>query len=158
VFNVSNLQALRFGLLAERFAIPRGLWTLYGIYSGYSSSDGSLRRFPSFSGLHGVSPLWEYPSVFRLSARDIDAFTVRGGTVYAVKADGEYALRERLYRLEERFPDFIRINQSTLVRRGAIKRFDTSFGGALRVTLSSGFSDYISRRQITAVKKGLGLK
>jgi len=97
-------------------------------------------------------------SVFRLSARDIDAFTVRGGTVYAVKADGEYALRERLYRLEERFPDFIRINQSTLVRRGAIKRFDTSFGGALRVTLSSGFSDYISRRQITAVKKGLGLK
>ena len=97
-------------------------------------------------------------AAFRLSPSEVEAFTVRGGSVVAVGATGEYLLRERLYRLEERFSDFIRINQSTLVRRGAIIKFDTSFGGALRVTLRCGFQDYVSRRQISAVKKGLGLK
>jgi acetyl esterase/lipase len=38
-----------------------------------------------------------------------------------------------------------------------IKRFNTSVGGALTVTLQNGFRDYVSRRQLKSVKERLEL-
>ena len=67
-------------------------------------------------------------------------------------------LKMRLYQLEEKFSDrFVKINQSCLVNMDKIARFDASIGGALMVTLKNGYKDYISRRQVKAVKDRVGL-
>lgn len=95
----------------------------------------------------------------RLTPEDVELFTVKGGKVYAVTGDGEYALRERLYMLEERFgSELVKINQSTLARVGKISRFKVSVGGALCVIFNCGYSDYVSRRQLKTVKAALGIK
>lgn len=95
----------------------------------------------------------------RLHPTDIEVFTVKDGRVCAITADGEYTLRDRLYMLEERLgSEFIKINQSTLANVRKISRFKASVGGALCIVFSSGYSDYVSRRQLKAVKSALGVR
>ena len=86
-------------------------------------------------------------------------YTVEDGKVFAVTADGRFLVRERLYQLEERYCHaFVKINQSCLVNVSLVNRFSASIGGSLRVEMKNGFFDYVSRRQIKAVKERLGLK
>ena len=68
--------------------------------------------------------------------------------------------KKRLYKIEEMLEDddFIKINQSCIVNIKMIESFDASIGGALMIKLKNGYRDYISRRQIKAVKERLGLK
>ena len=54
--------------------------------------------------------------------------------------------------------DFVKLNQSCIVNIKKIECFDASLGGALKVTLKNGYRDYVSRRQLKAVKERLGLK
>ena len=91
-----------------------------------------------------------------LNSKEIVCFFVEAGKVFACTEHNKYALKERLYTLEERFPDFMKINQSCLVRVDKIKRFDTTIGGALTVVLEGGYKDYISRRQLKTVKERIG--
>ena len=51
----------------------------------------------------------------------------------------------------------MKINQSCLVRVDKIKRFHSSIGGSLMVTLEGGYRDYISRRQLKIVKERIGI-
>ena len=56
-------------------------------------------------------------------------------------------------------PDgFIKINQSTVANISKIARFGTSFDGSLYVTFKNGYRDYVSRRQISNVKRALKIK
>jgi len=90
----------------------------------------------------------------KLDAASVLAFTVEDGRVIAVTENANFAVRERLYQLEERFGHgFVKINQSCLVRVSKIERFDTSIGGSLMVTLKGGYRDYVSRRQLKTVKE-----
>jgi DNA-binding LytR/AlgR family response regulator len=76
----------------------------------------------------------------------------------AITEKGNFQIKERLYRIEEIVYDgFIKINQSTLVKRIDIERFEVSVGGALMVVLKNGYKDYVSRRQLKKVKERLGL-
>ena len=93
-----------------------------------------------------------------LAVADIVCVTVEDGRVIAVTNGGQLKLRQRLYQLEEILGDsFVKINQSCLVRVSEIERFETSFAGALKIKLKNGFKDYVSRRQMKAVKERLGL-
>ena len=95
--------------------------------------------------------------VVRLDVAKISAFTVEDSKVFAVTADGRFFVRERLYQLEERYLSaFVKINQSCLVNVDQIERFDASIGGALMVTTKDGYCDYVSRRQLKAVKERIG--
>ncbi len=90
----------------------------------------------------------------RLLPKDLVCVTVDGGRVYAVTADGRFTLKKRLYEIEELLgEDFVKINQSCLVRIDAIKCFETTFGGSLCVRMKNGFGDYVSRRQLKHVKE-----
>ncbi len=91
-----------------------------------------------------------------LDTEDIICFHVEAGKVFARTEKDKYALKERLYALEERFPDFMKINQSCIVRVDKIKRFETSIGGALTLILEGGYRDYVSRRQVRTVKERIG--
>ena len=93
----------------------------------------------------------------KLDASAVSCFFVEDGRVFARIKGEKYAIKERLYQLEERFPSgFVKINQSCLVSVSKIERFDTSIGGALMVTLKDGYRDYVSRRQLRAVKERIG--
>lgn len=97
--------------------------------------------------------------IVRLSPADLFYVTVEGGRVLASTATECYTLKIRLYEAEALLGnEFVRINQSCLVRMDAIACFETTLGGSLRVRLKNGFCDYVSRRQLKAVKERVGLK
>lgn len=96
--------------------------------------------------------------VIRLNATDVFCFVVENNKVYAIMAKNKLQLKRRLYQLEEILQDnFIKINKSCIVNIKKIERFDASLAGALNVRLKNGYSDYVSRRNLKAVKERLGL-
>lgn len=64
-----------------------------------------------------------------------------------------------LYALEERLPStvFVRISRSELVNLDYVKRLDLSFQGTIAIELKNQDVCYLSRRQMSAFKKVLGL-
>lgn len=94
----------------------------------------------------------------RLQASDIFCITIDSGKVFALTARERLQLKERLYVLEDLLGrDFVKINQSCMVNVKEIARFEASIGGALLMILKNGYKDYVSRRQLKAVKERLGL-
>ncbi len=92
-----------------------------------------------------------------LNINDIVCFTVTDGITYALTQKGKYRTKMRLYQAEESGGgDFLKINQSCLVRVSAIERFSASIGGSLSVYLKGGYCDYVSRRQMKNVKERMG--
>ncbi len=96
--------------------------------------------------------------VYMLNFSDIVLFSVENERVYAYSENDKFLLKERLYKIEEKMPRyFIKLNQSALGNIRQIKKFDCSVSGTLKVTFKNGLSDYVSRRQVKAVKERLGL-
>ncbi len=81
------------------------------------------------------------------------------GKVFAVTHKGEYALRLRLYEIEERLPShqFVRISNSEIINLKKVNNFDLSFTGTICVKLSNGTVTYVSRRYVSKLKKILGI-
>ena len=93
-----------------------------------------------------------------LKVSDIVCFTVADGATYALTEKGKYKTKMRLYQAEEDYgSDFLKINQSCLVRVSAIERFSASIGGSLSVHIKGGYRDYVSRRQMKKVKERMGI-
>ncbi len=93
-----------------------------------------------------------------LTLSDVYCFCVQNNKVYAFLKDKNYALRQRLYEIEQILPQsFIKINQSCIVNINAIERFDAAVSGALMVNLKNGYKDYVSRRNLKNVKERLGI-
>lgn len=87
----------------------------------------------------------------------ISCFFALDGRVYAICEGEKYQLKLRLYQLEERYSaSFVKINQSCMVNTKKIKGFEASIGGSLMVMLDDGYRDYVSRRQLKAVKERIG--
>ena len=96
-------------------------------------------------------------NIVKLDIKDVYCFFSESGKVYALTTDGKLQIKDRLYRLEDSFSEgFVKINQSCLVSVEKIKRFDVSIGGSLVVMLENGYKDYVSRRQVKAVKERIG--
>ena len=94
-----------------------------------------------------------------LSKSEIYAIFLEDSKLYAVTENKKYRLKMRLYEVEEIIGEgFVKINQSCIVRIDKIKKFEAAFSGALSVTLKNGYRDYISRRQVSAVKRAVGIK
>ena len=94
----------------------------------------------------------------KLDILEIQYITITSGKVFAVCAKEKYLLRERLYSLEEKLPSyFVRINQSCLANIKKTERFDTSISGTLKIRFKNGDTDYVSRRQLKAVKERIGI-
>ncbi len=96
--------------------------------------------------------------IVKLNPADIYYISVIGGKVYAIVGNERYLLKERLYLLEEKLPEcFVKINQSCLANIKKTERFDTSISGTLKIRFKNGDTDYVSRRQLRAVKERLGI-
>lgn len=90
---------------------------------------------------------------------EVFCFAVENNKVYALTRNNKLYVKQRLYQLEEMLDgSFIKINQSCIVNVKLISNFSAAFSGALKVTLKNGYIDYVSRRNIKAVKERLGVK
>jgi DNA-binding LytR/AlgR family response regulator len=79
------------------------------------------------------------------------------GKIIATTGEGEYALRLRLYELEDRLDknSFVRISNSEIINLKKVKNFDLSFAGTICVTFSGGLVTYVSRRYVAKIKQVL---
>ena len=94
----------------------------------------------------------------KLSSDSVYCFTVEDNKVYALTDSEKLQIKLRLYQLEEILPDtFVKINQSCIANIRKIERFDTSLSGTLLIKFKNGYKDYVSRRQMKAVKERFGL-
>lgn len=92
--------------------------------------------------------------------RQIDFFEIEcvstcdGKCEIVDKSGRRYTVRERLYEIEQRLPNyFIRINKSAIANERAIERFRTDLGGGVSVDFKCGYSDYVSRRCFAEIKR-----
>jgi DNA-binding LytR/AlgR family response regulator len=93
-----------------------------------------------------------------ITAAEVCCFAVEDHKVYACLPQERLLVKLRLYQLEEQFShEFIKINQPCLANVHKILRFEGSVGGSLRVIFEGGYSDYVSRRQLKAVKERFGI-
>ncbi len=90
---------------------------------------------------------------------DLIRIYASSGKVFAVTHKGEYALRLRLYEIEERLPphQFVRISNSEIINLKNVNNFDLSFSGTICVKLTNGTTTYVSRRYVSRLKKILGI-
>ena len=94
-----------------------------------------------------------------LEQADLIRIYASAGKVFAVTQKGEYALRLRLYEIEERLPphQFVRISNSEIIHLKKVNHFDLSFTGTICVKLENGTTTYVSRRYVSKLKKILGI-
>lgn len=94
-----------------------------------------------------------------LDQNELIRIYANSGKVFAVTDKGEYALRLRLYELEEMLntQQFVRISNSEIINLKKVNNFDLSFTGTICVKLSNGTVTYVSRRYVSKIKKILGI-
>ncbi len=90
---------------------------------------------------------------------DLIRIYASNGKVIAATRKGEYALRLRLYEIEERLAphQFVRISNSEIINLKNVNSFDFSLSGTICVKLADGTATYVSRRYVSKLKKILGI-
>lgn len=94
-----------------------------------------------------------------LEPEDIYRFYSSQGKVFAVTDNGEYAVRTRLYEIEEQMnlPKFVRVSNSEIINLRKVRNFDLSLAGTICVKFTDGSDTYVSRRYVSKIKKILGI-
>lgn len=94
-----------------------------------------------------------------LEEKEIIRVYAQEGKVYATTARGDFALRQRLYEMEERLDKrvFVRISGSEIINLKKAKGFDLKLSGTICVSLEGGVVTYVSRRYVTKIKQVLGV-
>ena len=87
-------------------------------------------------------------------------FYTEGKGVCAQTRDKSYAVRLRLYELEEQLDPlrFVRISNSEIINLDAVTAVDLSLTGTICMTLDGRFSSYVSRRYVKKIKEVLTRK
>lgn len=100
-------------------------------------------------------PLYSEDEMMLVSFKEIECITAESGKTFAVHQSGKkYRIKMRLYEVEEILPSFfIRINKSAIANEQKIKRFSTSFSGAVDAFFQSGYKEYVSRRCFAEIKR-----
>ena len=115
-----------------------------------------LERLKGHQQLVGFAP---DGTAVPLEIRDILRFYGEDKGVQAQTERGVYAVRQRLYELEQRFAAqrFARISHSEIVNLRKVTALDLTVTGTIRITLSDGTVCWASRRYVRKIKEVLGL-
>ncbi|MBQ4523970.1 MAG: LytTR family transcriptional regulator [Lachnospiraceae bacterium] len=94
-----------------------------------------------------------------LTLNGMICFYAQGQKVFAQDEKGVYSIPSKLYELEEILEDtrFMRISKSEIVNLKKIKKLDLSLTGTIKIILSNGKETYTSRRNVSRLKKALGI-
>lgn len=95
-----------------------------------------------------------------LNPHEIIRFYAQNQKVMAQDATGIYSVPKKLYELEETLDtmDLFRISKSEIINLRKVRSLDINMAGTIRVILIDGTETYTSRRNVTRLKKKLGLK
>lgn len=110
---------------------------------------------------HDTPPILGYigEDIIEIITDKVACFYIENKRLYASVMGRDPLIKMRLYEIEEMLgDDFVKINQSTVVNVKMIEKFSVSFGASLTVHLKTGRRDYVSRRQMKAVKERMGIK
>ncbi len=89
-----------------------------------------------------------------LELQEIECVTVIDNKVWAITENGKFLIKSRLYEVEKILPfSFIKINKSSVANINKIKKFISTYSGAVNIQFKSGYTDYISRRCLPLVKR-----
>lgn len=96
--------------------------------------------------------------IFCVPLDEIYCFFTDSGRVYISTDNKKLMIKQRLCNIESVINEnFVKINQGCIINKNFVKKFQVSIGGAIKVCLKNGFEDYISRRELTKVKRSFGL-
>lgn len=96
--------------------------------------------------------------ILPLELADVTCFFTKDGKVYVSVGDKEYVTKLRIKQVMEMVDDsFVKINQGCVAKVNQIQRFTVLFGGAMNVLFKNGYSDYVSRRELSNIKRRFGL-
>ena len=96
--------------------------------------------------------------IIKVDKNEISCIFTDDNKVYIYVGKTKYLVKYRIKQLEDTLDSsFIKINQGCIINIHSIKQFSSSIGGSIKVTLKNGFEDYISRRELTKVKRSLGI-
>ena len=118
---------------------------------------GLLQRLEH--GQPGAVTAFQDERVFLLRPEDILRFYAEDKGVKAQTGKDTYAVRERLYELEERLDPrtFVRISHSEIVNLKKVTGLDLKLSGTIKMTLEGGTVCWVSRRYVKKIKQALGL-
>ena len=116
-----------------------------------------LRRLEH--GQLGAVTAFRGERVLLLRPEDILRFYAEDKGVKAQTAEDAYAVRERLYELEERLDAtrFVRISNGEIVNLDRVTAVDLSLSGTICMTLDGAVRAYVSRRYVKKIKETLNL-
>ena len=99
--------------------------------------------------------VYDEDNIKLLDTSQIECVTVLGGKTYAIDANNHrYRLKQRLYELEQQLPSsFIRINKSALANETRLDRFQITYAGSVDAIFKCGYTEYVSRRCFTQIKR-----
>ncbi len=105
-------------------------------------------------------PAYTEDDMKMLAFSDIECITVLNGKTYAIDSKNQrYRLKQRLYELEAQLPaSFIRINKSALANENRLDRFAVTYSGAVDAVFQCGYTEYVSRRCFTEIKRRFDAK
>ncbi len=93
---------------------------------------------------------------FILDFNEIESIYSRQGKVYVRKDNEEYITKSKLYELEEELNEnFIRISNSEIINIDKVKNLDLSITGTIEISTKTGYTTYVSRRNIKKIKQYL---
>ena len=96
--------------------------------------------------------------IYNIPLNEIYCFFTDSGRVYISTGNNKLMIKQRLCNIESVINEnFVKINQGCIINKKFVKKFQVSIGGAIKVCLKNGFEDYISRRELTKVKRSFGL-
>ena len=99
--------------------------------------------------------VYDEEDVYFLPVSQIECITVAEGKTFVIDTLARrYRLKQRLYEVEARLPEyFVLINKSTVANEKRLERFSPSFGGAVDAVFRCGYRDYVSRRCLAQIKR-----
>ncbi len=126
-----------------------------------AADSPDLRRLAEeLSGLRlDPVPVWDGETALLLPQGDFLRFYTDGKGVSAQTGEGTYAVRLRLYELEELLDPrrFVRVSNSEIVNLDRVTAVDLSLTGTIRMTLDGKTAAYVSRRYVKKIKETLNL-
>lgn len=108
----------------------------------------------------GPVQVWEEERSFFLPQSEFLRFYTEGKGVCAQTSEKIYAVRLRLYELEQHLDPlrFVRISNSEIVNLDRVTAIDLSYTGTIRMTLDGGVTSFVSRRYVKKIKEVLTQK
>lgn len=104
-------------------------------------------------------PGWKDGQIFLVDPAQVRRIWAEGQQVLARTEEATTVLRTRLYELEERLSGgpFLRVSHGEMVNFDHVKSLDLSMAGSISLRLDNGDTAFVSRRNMSRIKRYLGL-